>query len=312
MKIRTVNDMNKTTLVIMAAGMGSRFGKGIKQLEHVGPGGEILMDYSIYDAVRAGFDDVLVIIRRDIEDEFRALIGDRISKKVNLNYVYQEMDNIPEGFSVPEGRAKPWGTGHAILSCLGHLNNPFAIINADDYYGTESFKAMHSFLVNADPEGDKYCMAGYILGNTLSDNGTVTRGICAHGDDMFLNKVNESFKLKREGEVVTGEDEMGNPITASPADLCSMNLWGCMPAFLDDLQDYFVEFLEDDKLDPLKKEYLLPKIIDKMIKEGLVTVEILPVSDHWFGLTYAEDKPMVVEKLNEMIENGVYPAKLWD
>ena len=303
--------MNKTTLVIMAAGMGSRFGKGIKQLEHVGPDGEILMDYSIYDAVRAGFDNVVVVIRRDIEDEFRKLIGDRISKKVDLEYVYQDMDALPEGFSVPEGRAKPWGTGHAILSCLGHINNPFAIINADDYYGSESFKTMHEFLANCDPEDGRYCMAGYILGNTLSENGTVTRGICAHDENMFLSKVNESFKLKKEGEIVTGEDELGNALTAKLDDLCSMNLWGCMPGFLDYLEKDFVNFLKDDRLDPLKKEYLLPSIIDKMIKEGLITVEILPVNDRWFGLTYADDKPMVVQKLGEMIEQGTYPEKLW-
>ena len=304
--------MNNTTLVIMAAGMGSRFGKGIKQLEHVGPGGEILMDYSIYDAVRAGFNKVVVVIRRDIEDEFRKLIGDRISKHVNLEYVYQDMDALPEGFTVPEGRAKPWGTGHAILSCLGHISEPFAIINADDYYGTSSFAAMHDFLANADPAEGKYCMAGFILGNTLSDHGTVTRGTCAHDDKMFLSKVNESFKLKKEGDIVTGEDEYGNALTASTSDLCSMNLWGCMPGFLDYLKNGFTEFLKNDSLDPLKKEYLLPSVIDKMIKEGLVTVEILPVNDRWFGLTYAEDKPMVVEKLGKMIEDGVYPAKLWD
>ncbi len=304
--------MNKTTLVIMAAGMGSRFGKGIKQLEHVGPGGEILMDYSIYDAVRAGFDDVLVIIRRDIEDEFRKLIGDRIAKKVKLSYVYQEMDNIPEGFEVPAGRAKPWGTGHAILSCLGHINNPFAVINADDYYGTGSFKAVHDFLANADENEGKYCMAGFVLGNTLSDHGTVTRGICVHDDEMFLSKVNESFKLKKEGDIVTGENEFGEPLTAGLDDLCSMNLWGLMPGFMDYLNEKFVDFLKDEKLDPLKKEYLLPSIVDNMIRDGLITVEVLPVNDKWFGLTYAEDKPMVVEKLNEMIENGVYPAKLWD
>ncbi len=304
--------MNKTSLVIMAAGMGSRFGKGIKQLEHVGPSGEILMDYSIYDAVRAGFDDVLVIIRRDIEDEFRKLIGDRISKKVKLSYVYQEMDNLPEGCEVPAGRAKPWGTGHAILSCLGHINNPFAVINADDYYGTESFKTVHDFLAAADENAGKYCMAGFILGNTLSDNGTVTRGICVHDENMYLSKVNESFKLKKEGDLVTGEDESGTPITAGLDSLCSMNLWGLMPGFMDYLNTHFIDFLKDDRLDPLKKEYLLPSVVDKMIGEGIISVEVLPVNDRWFGLTYAEDKPMVVEKLGEMIEKGIYPSNLWE
>lgn len=303
--------MNKTTLVIMAAGMGSRFGKGIKQLEHVGPSGEILMDYSIYDAAKAGFDKVVIVIRKDIEDEFKRLIGDRISKHVNMEYVYQDIDDLPEGFTKPANRTKPWGTGHAILSAAKAVDTPFAVINADDFYGREAFVKMHDYLAKL-PENDEqdYCMAGYILGNTLSDNGTVTRGICIHEDDYYLKTVEESFELRLENGVVVGKDSKGNDITASKDALVSMNMWGCKPVYFKQLQEDFVSFLEGDG-DPLKKEFLLPIIMDNLIKQGKAKIKILPVSERWFGLTYIADKPMIVEKLNKIIEEGVYPANLW-
>lgn len=297
----------------MAAGMGSRFGKGIKQLEHVGPSGEILMDYSIYDAIKAGFDKVVIVIRRDIEDEFRKLIGDRISKYVKLDYVYQELENIPEGFSLPEGRVKPWGTGHAVLACEGHIHTPFAVINADDYYGREAFEKIHDYLASVVPKNkDKYCMAGYVLGNTLSDKGTVTRGICHHDSEYNLTKVDETFQLKEVNGVVIGKNSNGDEVNAPLDSLVSMNMWGCEAEYLKILKSRFVEFLADNSGDPLKKEFLLPNIMDKMITEGNTEIKILPVSERWFGLTYIEDKPFVVEELQKMIDAGKYPTKLWE
>jgi hypothetical protein len=291
--------------------MGSRFGKGIKQLEHVGPSGEILMDYSIYDAAKAGFDKIVIVIRKDIEDEFKKLIGDRIAKHVNMEYVYQDIDDLPEGFTKPADRTKPWGTGHAILSAAKAVDTPFAVINADDFYGREAFVKMHDYLAAlSDDDEQDYCMAGYILGNTLSDNGTVTRGICIHDDDYYLKTVEESFELRLENGVVVGKDSKGNDITAPSDALVSMNMWGCKPVYFKQLQEDFVSFLESEG-DPLKKEFLLPIIMDNLIKQGKAKIKILPVSERWFGLTYIADKPMIVEKLNKIIEEGVYPANLW-
>lgn len=302
---------NKTTLVIMAAGMGSRFGKGIKQLEHVGPSGEILMDYSIYDAVRAGFDKVVIVIRRDIEEEFKRLIGDRISKHVDVEYVYQDINDLPCGFSLPEGRVKPWGTGHAVLACAGHVDTPFAIINADDYYGFEAFKKVHDYLAEVQADSNEYCMAGYVLGNTLSKHGTVTRGICLHDGEYILSDVEESFKLREENGVVVGENSDGDAISASIDSLVSMNMWGCTPAFLEKLKHKFVEFLKDNKSSLTDKEFLLPMVIKHLIKSGEASVKIFPVSERWFGLTYIEDKPLVVEEIRKMAAEGKYPDSLW-
>ncbi len=301
---------NSTTLVIMAAGLGSRFGKGIKQLEHVGPNGEILMDYSIYDAIAAGFDKVVVVIRKDIEDEFRKLIGDKVSEFADVSYVYQDIENIPEGYLVPEGRVKPWGTGHAVLSCIGFVDTPFVVINADDFYGREAFVKIHDYLVNkTDSYKAEYCMAGYVLENTLSDNGTVTRGICKCDADMKLCDVEETFELVKEGDTVKGRNKNGD-VSLAPDSLVSMNMWGCNPRFLEQLEEEFEEFLSNDE-DPLKKEFLLPIVMDKLIKNGKAEVEVLPVSEKWFGLTYHEDKDMIVEKLKSITEAGVYPENLW-
>jgi hypothetical protein len=228
-----------------------------------------------------------------------------------MEYVYQDIDDLPEGFTKPANRTKPWGTGHAILSAAKAVDTPFAVINADDFYGREAFVKMHDYLAKL-PENDEqdYCMAGYILGNTLSDNGTVTRGICIHEDDYYLKTVEESFELRLENGVVVGKDSKGNDITAAKDALVSMNMWGCKPVYFKQLQDDFVSFLEGDG-DPLKKEFLLPIIMDNLIKQGKAKIKILPVSERWFGLTYIADKPMIVEKLNKIIEEGVYPANLW-
>ena len=297
-----------TTLVIMAAGMGSRFGGGIKQLEKVGPSGEIIMDYSIYAAKEAGFNKVVFIIRRDLEADFRAIIGNRIEKYIDVEYVFQEMENIPEGFTVPEGRKKPWGTGQAVLSCLGVLKTPFVVINADDFYGKEAFRATHDYLTSL-PAGSKhdYCMAGFILGNTLSDHGEVTRGVCEVKEGR-LSTVEERFGLKREGDVVVGTDAAGNAMTFDPNVPVSMNLWGFTPDFLDELQANFAKFLSTEaKENPLKAEYLLPQVVGEMVRAGRASVAVLPTYDKWFGVTYKEDKPLFVESIKQRIAAGDFP-----
>ena len=302
----------KTALVIMAAGMGSRFGGGIKQLEKVGPTGEIIMDYSIYAAKDAGFDKVVFITRKDLEKDFREIIGNRIEKYIDVEYVFQEMDNIPEGFTVPEGRKKPWGTGQAVLSCLGVLDCPFVVINADDFYGKEAFRATHEYLVNL-PEGSKgrYCMAGFVLGNTLSEHGQVTRGVC-EVENGYLTTVVERFALRREGDVVKGEDSEGNEMAFSPDVPVSMNLWGFTPDFLDELQKKFTEFLLTDAVaNPLKSEYLLPQVVGEMVRAGNAEVAVLPTADRWCGVTYKEDKPLFVASITKLIEEGEFPESVF-
>lgn len=292
----------------MAAGMGSRFGGGIKQLAEVGPSGEIIMDYSIYAAKEAGFDKVVFIIRRDIEEAFRLAIGNRIERYIPVTYVYQELENVPEGYTVPDGRGKPWGTGHAILSCLGKINDPFVVINADDYYGKEAFRALHDYLVNL-PAGSEhqYCMAGFVLGNTLSDNGKVTRGACVV-EDGYLTGVEEMFELCRDGDVVVGRKGDGTPVEISPDMTVSMNCWGFTPDFLSQLESYFKNFLDTDAVaNPLKSEFLLPTVVGSMINAGSAKVAVLPTSDRWFGVTYAEDKPVFMKCIRELIAAGVYP-----
>jgi len=303
--------MNKTTLVIMAAGMGSRYGGGIKQLERVGPSGEIIMDYSIYDAKAAGFDKVVFITRRNLEKEFRAIIGNRVEKKMETEYVFQELSALPEGFLVPEGREKPWGTGHAVLSCLSVVKEPFAVINADDYYGREAFVKVHDFLANVDiKEKGSYCMAGFILGNTLSENGVVTRGVCDVDSAGYLKKVVETFNIARDGESAAGENAAGNPVTLPLSSAVSMNMWGLTPDFLLELKAGFVDFLKNGGIDNVKSEYLLPQVIDTMIQERRARVRVLETPDKWFGVTYQEDKAAVVNALRELVEKGVYPEKL--
>ena len=306
----------KTALVIMAAGIGSRFGGGIKQLEPVGPNGEIIMDYSIHDAVEAGFDKIVFIIRKDIEKDFREAIGNRMeelcaAKGVEIGYAFQEMSDIPHGFSVPKGRKKPWGTGQAVLACKDIVKEPFAVINADDYYGKEAFVKIHEFLVeNYTPEKSKeLCMAGFILGNTLSDNGTVTRGICAVDENDYLTDVVETYEIKKTSD---GAESQGNRIDVNAH--VSMNMWGLTPEFVGLLEEGFVEFFENikgDEAKELKGEYLLPIYIDELLKKGTVSVRLLETQDKWFGVTYKEDKPVVVESFAKLIADGVYQKDLF-
>lgn len=303
--------MNKTALVIMAAGMGSRYGGGIKQLERVGPSGEIIMDYSIHDAVAAGFDKVVFITRKDLEKDFREIIGNRVEKKIETEYVFQELDNLPEGFTAPAQRTKPWGTGHAILSCLGTVKEPFAIINADDYYGREAFVKLHDFLAQVDmTKGGQYCMAGFVLGNTLSDNGTVTRGVCTVNESGYLEKVEETFSIEQKGDIAVAKTAAGEPVELSLDSAVSMNMWGVTPEFLEELQKGFAEFLKAGAINDLKSEYLLPQVIDKMIQEKRASVKVLKTGDKWFGVTYQEDKAAVVKALQKLVDAGVYPGRL--
>ena len=304
--------MKKTTLVVMAAGIGSRFGGGIKQLEPVGPSGEIIMDYSVYDAMQAGFDKVVFIIRKDLEKDFREIIGNRMEKIVETAYAFQELDDLPEGFQRPEGRTKPWGTGQAILCCKDLVQEPFAVINADDYYGKEAFVKVHDYLAGEHPACGKmdFCMAGFQLGNTLSENGGVTRGICSVNEDGHLTKVTETKNIVKtpEGAAVKGED---GRLTSVAADCpVSMNMWGFTPEIFEVLENGFAEFLENLS-DPMKGEYLIPTIVDGLIQEQKANVTVLESRDKWFGVTYKEDKPAVVRSFRELIDAGVYREKLF-
>jgi len=299
----------KTSLVVMAAGIGSRFGGGIKQLEPVGPNGEIIMDYSIHDALEAGFDRVVFIIRHDLEADFRAIIGNRIEKVCPVAYAFQEKDNLPSGFTCPPERKKPWGTGQAVLSCKGIVNEPFVVINADDYYGKEGFRIAHKFLVENAGKKGAFCMPGFMLKNTLSENGAVTRGIC-HVEDGYLKGVVETGGLVPDGDGVAVEkDGVRTPIDSNS--IASMNMWALTPEFLDVLESGFADFLKNLPEGELKAEYMLPTIIDGMIKSGDATVRVLPTPDRWFGVTYREDKPSVVASFKELYDKGVYANDLY-
>ncbi len=305
--------MRETALVIMAAGMGSRFGGGIKQLEPMGPNGEIIMDYSIYDAIEAGFNKVVFVTRRDLLEAFKEVIGNRIEQVIPVEYVFQELEDLPEGFELPVGRTKPWGTGQAILACKDAVKEPFVVINADDYYGKDAFKLLHDYLVAEKEDTDKleFCMAGFILGNTLSDNGAVTRGICVMNEEQQLVGVNETHGIVKTAEGAAYEGEDGELIPVDTKSHVSMNMWGFTPEFLNELEDGFIEFLSNLSEGDIKSEYLLPTIVDTMIKSGKANVAVLETGDKWFGVTYKEDKPVVVESIRELIAEGRYPEKLF-
>ena len=302
----------KTTLVIMAAGIGSRYGGGIKQLAAVGPNGEILMDYSIHDAIAAGFNKIIFIIRHDIEEAFREVIGNRIEKicadlGVEVAYAYQALDDLPDNATLPEGRSKPWGTGQAVLACRDILHEPFAVINADDYYGKQAYVLLHDFLEQYDPaHPEKLCMAGFVLKNTLSDNGAVTRGICRMNDAGYLTGVDETKGIEKTAD---GAQAGGKVLDVDS--LVSMNMWGLSPELMGLLKDGFVEFFDKAEGDMLKSEYLLPIFIDELLQAGKVSVQVLKTSDKWFGVTYQEDKPAVQQAFAQLIADGVYPSDLF-
>ena len=304
--------MKDTALVVMAAGIGSRFGGGIKQLAPVGPNGEIIMDYSIHDALEAGFNKIVFIIRKDIEEEFRTVIGNRMEKIADVSYVFQDMHDLPEGFTCPEDRKKPWGTGQAVLACRKTLNIPFAVINADDYYGKEAFVKLHDFLVGYTPEkANQFCMAGFILKNTLSENGAVTRGICETNEEGYLTAVHETSNIVKTSEGAAVDND-GQLTSINAESYASMNMWGLTPEFMQILEDGFKEFFANmGNKDIMKAEYLLPIYIDELLQAGRVSVKVLDTNDKWFGVTYKEDKDYVVKSFAKLIEAGVYQKNLF-
>ncbi len=307
--------MRETALVIMAAGIGSRFGGGIKQLEPMGPGGEIIMDYSIHDALEAGFNKIVFIIRKDLEQDFREIIGRRIEKIAPVEYVYQELDRLPEGYTVPEGRKKPWGTGHAVLMVKDLVKEPFMVINADDYYGKEGFRKLHDYMVrDMDTQSDVYeiCMGGFILANTLSENGTVTRGVCQMNPDGTLKSVEETYGIQVKDGRLEASNVDGSPVQVSLDQHVSMNMWGLPPRFLDELEKDFPRFLDNIREGDLKAEYLLPTIIGNLVRAGRARVRVLETRDKWFGVTYREDKEAVVAAIRRLIADGVYKEHLYD
>ena len=308
--------MQKTALVIMAAGIGSRFGKGIKQLAPVGTCGEIIMDYSIHDALEAGFNKVVFIIRKDLEEEFRRVIGERIEKITEVEYVFQELDDLPEGFTKPADRTKPWGTGQAVLAAKKVLDEPFIVINADDYYGTHAFKMAYDFLIQAqeDTVSAQYMMVGYRLENTLTDNGYVSRGVCETDENGYLADINERTHIeKRDGGAAYTEDD-GKTWTSLPGETpVSMNMWGFTGGFMKELVKRFPVFLEKSiPENPLKCEYFLPFVVDELLQEKKAAVRVLTTQDKWYGVTYKEDKPVVVAAIQNLKDQGLYPQGLWD
>ena len=304
---------NKTTLVIMAAGMGSRYG-GLKQIDPVGPSGEIIMEYSIYDAIKAGFSKVVFIIKKEIEDTFRAVIGKKIEGFVDVEYVYQSIDNVPQGFSVPMGRTKPWGTGHAVLSAKGAVKTPFAVINADDFYGANTYKLLNSFLSsNRDLDNKyKYCMVGFVIENTLTENGYVARGVCNVDKVGNLIDIHERTKIMKFGDETKYTEDDKSWIVIPQGCIVSMNTWGFNQSVFNELEEKFPIFLKDSKENILKAEYFLPTVVDGLIKAGNTDVRVLSTLDKWYGVTYQEDKPVVKKAIGDMVQSQIYPQNLWE
>ena len=306
--------MKEPVLVVMAAGMGSRYG-GLKQIDPVDKEGHIIMDFSIYDAVRAGFKKVVFIIKKENEEAFRAAVGDRLSRILDVVYVFQDINDLPEGYTPPADRKKPWGTGHAVLSCRNVIDGPFAVINADDYYGVQAFRLAYDFLSKAeDDDKYRYMMVGYHLSNTLTENGHVARGVCVTDDDGMLLNIHERTRIeKRDGGAAYTEDE-GATWTGLPDDtIVSMNMWGFTGSFLSELEKRFPAFLDKNLAEnPLKCEYFLPFVVDELIRENKASVKVFATPERWFGVTYKEDKPVVEAGIQELKDKNVYPQHLWD
>ncbi len=300
--------MKKPVLVIMAAGMGSRYG-GLKQIDPVDDQGHIIMDFSIHDARKAGFEKVIFIIKKENEADFRETIGDRVAKKMKVAYVYQELKNLPDGIQVPDGRVKPWGTGHAVLCAANEINGPFAVINADDYYGSKAFSMIYKYLMTHDDNGTyRYAMVGYHLENTLTENGHVARGVCETDDGGFLTGIFERTRIEKRGDGAAYTEDDGETWTCLDRDtVVSMNLWGFTESFLIELRRRFPKFLESTlKENPMKGEYFLPSVVGELLKERAATVQVLKSPDKWYGVTYKEDKPVVVEAIRKLEESGMY------
>lgn len=299
----------------MAAGMGSRYG-GLKQLDPVGGHSQLIIDYSIYDARRAGFETVVFVIKREIEDTFKAAIGSRLSKVIDVRYAYQELSDLPEGYSVPEGRVKPWGTCHAILAARHVVDGPFAVVNADDYYGPEGFKEIYNYLASHpdEPGCYEYAMVGYRLGNTVTENGSVARGICEEDEDNYLVRVTERTRIEAYGADARFTEDGGETWTHLSGDtVVSMNLWGFTNSFMREALERFPAFLDKALAEnPLKGEYFLPSVVTQLLDERKARVKVLRSSDKWYGVTYREDRPVVLKAIADMTASGLYPDNLWE
>lgn len=305
--------MKEPVLVVMAAGLGSRYG-GLKQIDPVGDHGEIIIDFSLYDAVLAGFKKVVFLIKRSIANEFEEVIGNRISRFMDVKYAYQELDVLPDGYRIPEGREKPWGTAHAVLCCRDVIDAPFAVINADDYYGKEAFRLIYDYLAQMEDDSDyRYAMVGYTLEKTLTDHGHVARGVCTVSPDGYLKDIHERTHIeKRDGRAEYTEDGGASWTVIPEGSTVSMNLWGFSQTLLGEIAERFPPFLERDAVEnPLKAEFFLPSVVDSLLKKEKATVRVLRTPDRWYGVTYRDDKPVIVEAIRAMRKQGMYPDVLW-
>ncbi|HKL66460.1 MAG TPA: sugar phosphate nucleotidyltransferase [Bacteroidales bacterium] len=298
----------KPSLLVLAAGMGSRYG-GDKQLDKVGPAGQTIIDYSIYDAVRAGFGKIIFVIRRDIEEQFKNSFMKPLEGKVDIDYVFQDLDDLPRGYKPSPERVKPWGTSHAIMVARNKIKEPFGVINSDDYYGVESFQILHDFLVN-DKDDNTYCIVGYPMGNTLSDHGHVNRGVCKVNEEGNLVHIVETRRIEKRPDGIFAPGEKGREVEYSADEVVSMNLWGFKPSCFEYLEKEFVNFIERSAGDP-KAELDIPTSMDVYVKKGEINIRVLMTESKWFGVTYREDRPFVVRSLQDMVDKGIYPEKLW-
>ncbi len=300
----------KPTLLILAAGIGSRYG-GLKQLDRIGPSGETIIDYSIYDAIRAGFGKVIFIIKEQIEKDFKEVFVERLSDRIPIDYVFQELWMVPEGISIPDNRSKPWGTGHAVMMADGKIDGPFAVINADDFYGAGAFATLAEYYRDWTPERENdYCMIAYQVGNTLSDFGTVSRGVCQTDSHSMLIDVVERTKLARRGDQIAWENEHGTWITVPGNSVVSMNFWGFTPSFFSYLNKGFEAFIRDNAGN-IKSEFYIPSMVNDLINKKKATVKVLSCGEKWFGMTYREDRDIVMGSIRDLVHKGVYPENLW-
>lgn len=300
--------MNKPTLLVLAAGMGSRYGS-LKQMDGVGPNGEAIIDYSVYDAIRAGFGRVVFVIRHSFEKEFREVFSpERFGGKIEVGYVFQELDNLPEGFSLPEGREKPWGTNHAVMMGAQEIDSPFAVINADDFYGKDSYQTVCDYLKTAEP--GNYCVMGYLVKNTLSDHGTVSRAECQVDAEGDLTSITERTTIERKADGKVYYTEGGKDYPLDDDTPVSMNMFGFTPDYFAHSEEFFKSFLRENAAN-LKSEFYIPTMVNELVKKGKARMKVLKTGSEWFGVTYKEDKPIVVAKIRALIDKGVYPEKLW-
>jgi UTP-glucose-1-phosphate uridylyltransferase len=299
----------KPTLIILAAGMGSRYGS-LKQVDPVGQSGETILEYSVYDAIRAGFGKVVFVIRRELEKDFNEIFIHKLQKHIEVDYVFQEIDMVPDGIKVPAERVKPWGTGHAVMVASSKVKEPFAAINADDYYGSNAFMKIGAYLSNLEVKQTAYTMVGFDVDNTLSENGTVSRGVCEVDSNMLLKSVVERFKIEKTDKGVICKDLQENTFIIDSKSIVSMNFWGFTPNFFSQLETHFLKFIKENYSNP-KAEFFLPFVVDELIKTNQATVNVLRSADKWFGVTYKDDKPLVVARIKKLVESGVYPQNLW-